>query len=172
MNRPCFVVKNIFPAILPIRQLKLYLSSKNRGWVLHSALQPVSAFAKQVPSVLSSPQRIFRFRSPYCSVIRKPIGNYAGYKKFDQCKAGLRPAKRLWAWHSLNFLMNCNQANQWRFLLRNTGFHITGIMFLGARIFKQIIKNTFSRLLKSFYGLTVTGEDASYVCSYQTEYLK
>ena len=43
-------------------------------------------------------------RSPYCSVIRKPIGNY------------------------VRFLMNCNQANQWRFPLWNTGFHINGIM--------------------------------------------
>lgn len=47
---------------------------------------------------------IFRFQSPYCLVIRKPIGNCAWYKKSHQCKACLRPAKRLWAWHSFNFL--------------------------------------------------------------------
>ena len=43
-------------------------------------------------------------RSPYYPVIRKPIGNYVGCKKSYQCKAGLRPAKRLWAWHSFDFL--------------------------------------------------------------------
>ena len=80
---------------------------------------------------------IFRSRSPYCPVIRKPIGNYVGYRKSRQCKAGLRPAKRLWAWHSLNFL--------WVVIKPINGGFRSGIpvsilpesWFLGARIFKK-----------------------------------
>lgn len=47
---------------------------------------------------------IFQSRCPRSPVIRKPIGNYKEYKKSHKCKAGLCPAKRLWAWHSFDSL--------------------------------------------------------------------
>lgn len=50
--------------------------------------------------MLKEPKRIIAeepSRCPRSPVIRKPIGNYEEYKKSHKCKAGLCPAKRLWA---------------------------------------------------------------------------
>ena len=70
---------------------------------------------------------IFRSWCPCCPVVRKPIGNYLEYKKSHQYKAGWRPAKRLWAWHWLNFLWMVVKPIKGGFRIRNVGFHCAGI---------------------------------------------
>ena len=76
---------------------------------------------------------VFRLPCPCCPAMWKPIGDYKDYKKSRPNKAGLRPAKRLWAWYGFDFIFIMIKPIEGGFRFRNVGFLYSGILVSGSK---------------------------------------